>query len=451
MEIVRENINGQSALLRVKITPVDYQKEVDTAIKKYQKQAVMPGFRTGHVPAGMIKKMYGKSFLADELNKIVSTSVNSYIQENKLQVLGDPLPMENGTANNFENPADFEFLFEIGLAPEINLNLPFKTPVDAYEIIVDEKRVEDYIVELRRRYGKFSNPEVSDDQCILYGELTELTDTGEIKEGGLKKNATIALDLVKDSDSKQKLTAKRKDDVVVLNLMTAMQDAAEVAYMLGIEKEKAVELKSDFSYKIISVNLVEKAELTQEFFDKAFGKDSVTNESQMRERAKSDIAAMFENETRHKLNHDMEDALLHEININLPDEFLKRWIHTASEKPLTTEEIEKDYPHYSRDMKLKLIENKIASQNDFKITDDEIKEYARGLILQQFSGYAQQLSEDLITDFVKRYLEKKENIAKASEGVKSQKVFEWLNQNANKNVKQVSYDEFVKIVRDHKH
>lgn len=450
MEIVRENINEQSALLRIKLSPADYQKDVDTAINKYRKQAVVPGFRAGHVPAGMIKKMYGKTFLADELNRIVSNSVNSYIRDNNLQVLGDPLPKENGM-QNFEAPSDFEFLFEIGLAPQINISLPLKTAVDYYEIAVDDTRAESYIDDLRRRHGKFSNPEASDVKCILYGELSELDETGNEKEGGIKNQTTLAIDLVKDEEIKKKLIGIKKDDVIVFSPMKAMQDATEVGYMLKLEKEKAAELKSDFSYKITSINYVEKADLNQEFFDKAFGKDVVTSEEQFNERVRADIAAAFANESRHKFDHDMQDVLLHEANIALPDDFLKRWIQTANEKPLTPEEIERDYPHYSREMKLKLIENKIANENHIEVSQAEMENYARQLILQQFSGYSQQLSEELIADFAKRYLEKKENESKATDGVKSQKVFELLNQNANKNVKQVTYEEFAKIVREHRH
>jgi trigger factor len=452
MNISKENLSDLNTLLRIRLTPADYQKDVESAIKKFSKTATMPGFRPGHVPAGMVRKMHGKSFLAEELNKIVSKTVNEYIVENKLAVLGDPLPRNNEAHDNdFEKQGDFEFLFELGLAPEINMSLPLSHKVKYYEIEVDEKRIQDYSNDSRRRYGKFSNPETSDEKCILYGELTELNADGTEKEGGIKNTSTISIELVKDADAKKKLLGIKKDDVVTINPLTAMKDATEVAYMLKIEKEDAEKLTSDFSYKIVSVNHVERAELNQEFFDKVYGPDTVKTEEEFYAKVKSDIEAMFANESRHKFNHDLEDVLLHEIKFELPDEFLKRWIKTVNEKPITDEQISNEYPSYSREMKLKLIEQKVATENNIEVTKDDLNGYARQLILQQFSGYGQGLTEELINDFAKRYLEKEENIRKATEQIASQKATEIIANNTTKDIVKVSYDEFRKIVKEHTH
>jgi trigger factor len=247
------------------------------------------------------------------------------------------------------------------------------------------------------------------------------------------------------------MLALKKDDVIVFNPMKAMQDATEVGYMLKIEKAQAENLTSDFSYKISSINQVEKADLTPEFFDKVYGPGTVTTEAEFNERVKSDIANMFANESRHKFNHDLEDVLLHEIKFELPDEFLKRWIKTVNEKPITDEQLTREYPSYSREMKLKLIEQKIAGDHKIEITKDDLNGYARQLILQQFSGYGQNLGEDLINDFAKRYLDKEENLRKATEQVMAQKAQEIIANNTTKDVEKVSYDEFAKIVREHKH
>lgn len=452
MNITQENISDLNKLLRIKLSPSDYQKDVESAIKKFSKTATLKGFRTGQVPAGVIKKMYGKSFLVDEINKIVGNQINQYIQENNLSVLGDPLPKENTAhQNNFDAQGDFEFLFELGLAPNIDLTLPLKHKVKYYEIEVDEKRVEDYSNDLRRRYGKFSNPDVANEKCILYGDLTELNADGTEKEGGLKNTSTISIELVKDATVKQQMLAVKKDDLIVFNPMKAMQDATEVGYMLKIEKAQAENLTSEFSYKISSINQVEKADLTTEFFDKVYGPGTVTTEAEFNERVKNDIANMFANESRHKFNHDLEDVLLHEIKFELPDEFLKRWIKTVNEKPITDEQLTREYPSYSREMKLKLIEQKIAGDHKIEITKDDLNGYARQLILQQFSGYGQNLGEELINDFAKRYLDKEENLRKATEQVMAQKAQEIIANNTTKDVEKVSYDEFAKIVREHKH
>lgn len=452
MNITQENLSELNKLIRIKLTPSDYQKDVETAIKKFSKTASLKGFRAGQVPSGIIKKMYGKSFLVDEINKIVGNQINQYIQENKLMVLGDPLPSENNSfENNFDAQGDFEFLFELGLAPEVNVELPIKSKVKYYEIEVDQKRIDDYSSDLRRRYGKFSNPDAANEKCILYGDLTELNDDGTDKEGGIRNTSTISIELVKDKDVKQQMLNVKKDEIIRFNPMQAMQDETEVAYMLKVEKESAGKITSQFSFKVASINQVEKADLNEEFFDKVYGVGNVKNEEEFNNRVKTDIAGMFANESRHKFNHDLEDVLLNEIKFELPDDFLKRWIKTVNEKPITDEQLIREYPSYSREMKLKLIEQKIAADHKIEITKDDLNGYARQLILQQFSGYGQNLGEELINDFAKRYLEKEENLRKATEAVMAHKAQEIIANHTTKDVQKVSYDEFARIVREHTH
>ena len=449
MNITKEDVTQLNSLIRIKLTPSDYKNDVDTAIKKFRKSATMPGFRAGHVPEGMIRKMYGKSFLADELNRIVSKSLHEYLKENNLMVLGDPLPKDTEHTNNFENPSDFEFLFEIGLAPAINFDVASIAAVDYYEIEVDDKRVETYIDDLRRKHGKFSNPEQAEESSILYGELAELDENGNVKEGGITSTTTLSVELVKDADTRKKLIGIKKDDTVVFNPNKAMQDVTEVAYMLRIDKDKAEKLTSDFQYKILSVNKVEKADINQELFDKVFGENTVTTEQDFRERVKADIAAMFRHESIHKFNHNTEDAILKQMNLSLPDEFLKKWIMTMNEKPITTEQLEKEYPSYSREMQWRMIENEIATKQNIKVEQEDLKQYVASVIMQQFGQYS--LGAEMIEDFANRYLQKQENVSKAAEAVKSKKVFDYLNQMVPKNVKNVTYDEFTHIVREHKH
>jgi trigger factor len=450
MNIQREEVAPLNSLIRITLTPEDYQKDVTSAIKKFRQSATMPGFRKGHVPEGMIKKMYGKSFLAEEINKIVSKSLFQFLNENKIAVLGEPLPKENNEhQNNFEEPKDFEFLFEIGEAPSISINFNQLPAVEFYQIEADEKRIDTYIEDLRRKHGNFSNPEVADETCILYGDFIELDENGHEKENGLKSTTTLAIDLVKDESSKQKLIGIKKDDEVIINLREAMQDDTEIAYMLRIEKEQAEQLTSSFKYKILSVNKVEKLDIGQPLFDKVFGENAVTSESEFRQRVKSDIEAMFSREAYHKFNHDTEDMMLSQLQLMLPDDFLKRWIMAVNEKPLTEDQLEKEYPSYSREMKWRMIENKIAEDQDIKIENQDLMEYAYAVIMQQFGQY--QLGQEMIDDFAKRYLQKEENKNKAAEAVKSKKVFDYLNQIIQKNVITVSYDEFITIVREHKH
>jgi trigger factor len=238
----------------------------------------------------------------------------------------------------------------------------------------------------------------------------------------------------------------------VLNPATAFNnDNDEIGHMLNKPADQVSGIKSDFQYTIDTINHVESAEMNQEFFDKIYGKDNVTSEEAFRERVRSEIADMYTRESDMKLRHDIEDYLLQEVNLKLPDLFLQKWLQTAVEKPLTPEQVDKDYPGYSRGMKLRLIENRIFRTQELKISKEEIQEMARQNILHQFSGYASGLSDDLIQNLVNRYLEKKETVERIIETLSERKVFNYLKSTAKLNTKKVTYDEFVDIVTKHQH
>ncbi len=453
MDITREEIGTLNEVIKLKLSPEDYNNQFESEIKKYQRSANMPGFRPGHVPAGLIKKRYGRSILVEELNKIVSGTLQNFITEHKLDLLGSPIPTPNGDAgNNWDEPGDFEFSFEIGLAPEFELTLPPKNSFDYFEIKVDDKRVETYLDDIRRKYGKFSNPEVSDEHSILYGELKELENDGSIKEGGITSQTALSIELIDSDAQKKQFVGLKKEDTVSFAPHKAFgKNPDELAHMLNVEKDELKNIKSDFQFVVNTVNHIEKAELNQELFDKLYGAGNVTSEEQLRERIKSDIAAMFAKESDHKLKHDIDDNFIHELKISLPDEFLRKWLQTAIEKPLSPEQVEKEYPAYARSMKLRMVENKIFKDQELQITDEEIREKAKEYLLAQFQGYGSALTEDILTGLIARYLEKRESVDRIIESLSEQKVFNYLKTVVKTKKKEVTYDEFVKIVQDHQH
>ncbi|HEX5001350.1 MAG TPA: trigger factor [Bacteroidia bacterium] len=453
MNISREAIGNLNEMLRIKLTPEDYGKQYESEIKKYQRSASMPGFRPGHVPAGLIKKRYGKAILIDELNKLVSGSLEQFINENKLNILGNPIPQTSDSSkNNFDEPGEFEFEFEIGLAPEFNLTLPPSKTFDYYEIEVDDKKVQLYMDDLRRKYGKFSNPESANEQSILYGDLAELDASGAIKEGGLTSRSTLSIEGVKDQSLKKQLTGTKKGDVIKINLSKAFAgDKEEIAHMLNIPQEQASVVVADFHYTVDTVNQVEKAEMDAEFFNKVYGEGVVNNEAEFRDKVVSELAGMYAQESDHKLKHDLEDFMIEDLKLSLPDEFLKKWLQTAVEKPLSAEQVEKEYSGYARGMKLRLVENRIFKDNDLKITQEEIRDTAREYIMHQFAGYSSGLGEDLIDNLVSRYLEKKESVERIIETLSDRKVFNYLKSVIKTKPKKVSYDKFVEIVKEHNH
>ena len=455
MEITKESIGELNEIVSIQLKPEDYREKVDASIKKTRKSMSVPGFRQGHVPEGMIRKMYGKAILADELNKIVSESLDNFLKENKINILGHPLPVkENGNVskNNWENPADFEFKFELGLAPQFKLTLPPDHVFPYYEIQVDDSKVDSYVDDIRKRHGKHSQPESADDKSVLYASFTEVGPDNIPVENGITTKTTIAIDLVKDKAIKKSLVGLKKDDSIVIDVVKAMDNETEVSHMLNIPKEKVAEIKNNFELKIISVNNVENAELNQELFDKVYGTDIVKNEEEFREKLRAEISSMFAVESERKLQHDIQDELLHQLKISLPDNFLKRWLMDVNEKPITADQVDKEYNSYSTGMKWKLIENSIIRENNIQVTKEEIENFSKQMIVKQFAQYGSSyLTDEMISDMTKRYLSKEENVNHVIESLSDRKVLNFLGSIVKRDVKKTGYDEFIKIVKEHKH
>ena len=453
MNIIQEKVDSLNAVLKVQIVPEDYKPAVDTAIKKHAKQVNMPGFRKGMVPPGLVRKMYGKSLLVEELNKLVSDAVDKHINDNNIKVLGNPMPKPD---NNFEmsldNPADFEFAFEMGLAPEVNISLPPSKTFTAYEITVDSKVIDDEISKIQRRYGKYISPEVSDAECSVYGTFQELDADGNIAEGGHTNQSFILLDKITDSDVRPQFIDKKLMDVVTFNPVQAVKSADEVKYMLGLKSEDLSAYDKNFRFTIERINKVENAELTTDLFDQLYGDGAVADIEGFREKVKSEIAEGYRYESEHSLKHELEDTLLHEANLQLPDEFLKRWLLSANDK-ITEEQLAREYNQYARDLKWRLIENKIYSDNNMQINPEEIENYAKSLIVDQYLRYGQAhlLNEETLGDMVKRYLGDQNNIQKVIENLTGRKVFEHLNQIVKKDVKGITHEEFVDLMSKHQH
>lgn len=453
MNIVQENIDTLNAVLKVQLKPEDYKPQVDEAIKKYRKKASMPGFRPGHVPENLVRKMYGKSVLADELNRIVANSVDKFITENNLNVLGNPLPKpENDIDINWEQPADFEFSFDMALAPEVRLVLPPAQAFVSYDIQVDEKSIDEEIDKLAQRYGNYTSPEVADADCSVYGTFRELDANGTVMENGLSNQAFMMIAKVSDEATRNKFSGVKTGDVVVFNPVAAIKAEEEVKYLLGIKEGNIQDYNKDFSFTTERINKVEKAEFNQSFFDQIYGEGAVTDLAGFREKIKSEIAQGYGYEADNALRHEMEDVLMKEANLNLPDEFLKRWLKHSNEK-ITDEQLTKEYHQYARDLKWRLIENKIYADQNIQITKEEIELYARNMIVDQYLRYGQahMLDEEKLKELTERYLKNQESVQRVVESLSGRKVFDYLNQIVTKDVKKVSHDEFVEIMSRHHH
>ncbi len=451
MNIVQEKIDSLNSVLKVQLKPEDYTSQVDSAIRKYSKKVSMPGFRPGHVPTSLVKKMYGKSMLAEELNRIVAESVDKYLNENKINVIGNPmLKSEADLDINLDQPVDFEFAFDLGIAPEVNLSLPPSHRFTAYDIQVDDKMIAEEIERIQKRYGEYINPEQTDAESSIYGNFEELDAAGNNIEGGHSNQSFLLLDKISDPSIRQQFIGKKVQDTVVFNPSKALNSQHEIKYLLGLKDGEHKNENADYRLTIERINKVHPAEINQALFDRVYGEGNVTDEAGFREKIKSEIAEGYKYESENSLKHEMEDVLLDAAKLNLPDEFLKRWLKQSNNK-ITDEQLATEYNQYARDLKWKLIENKIFKDQQLNVTKEEVQQYAKTLIIDQYLRYGQahMLTEDRLKELSERYLQNEDSLNRAYESLSSRKVFEYLNQIISKDVKTITHDEFVDIMTKH--
>lgn len=444
MNITKKDIDALNAELSITLAPQDYEEKVNDAIKKVQKQAAMPGFRAGKVPVGLIKKQYGKSILVDEINKILNDSLYNYINDNKIEILGNPMPKENSVVD-FDTKTEWTFEYELGLSPQFDLKLDNSQSFTYNTVKVDDELVEKYLKDVKRNYGKPSNPEVAEAKDVLYIDIVELDADGSIKPGGVFKSTSIGIDRLKNEAAKAKLTGAKKEDKIVINANELYDSAVDKSMSLGIDKEAAESFDANLQITVKNIARMEDAELNQELFDKLYGAGNVNSEAEFRDKIKGELAMMFAQDTDRKFVETVEKDLVDKLNIRLPDEFLKRWLMAVNEKPLTKEQLDSEYPAYARSMQWKLIENKIIKDNQITVTADEAKEEAGRFIRSQYARYGQTPDEAEVAKIADSILGKQEEAQKIYEGLYSQKVLNLLKTNCKLDTKELSYNEFFGI------
>lgn len=444
MNITKKDIDALNAELSITLAPQDYEERVNDAIKKVQKQAAMPGFRAGKVPVGLIKKQYGKSILVDEINKILNDSLYNYINDNKIEILGNPMPKAD-SAVDFDNKTEWTFDYELGLSPQFDLKLDNSQSFTYNTVKVDDELVEKYLKDVKRNYGKPSNPEVAEAKDVLYIDIVELDADGSIKPGGVFKSTSIGIDRLKNEAAKAKLTGAKKEDKIVINANELYDSAVDKSISLGIDKELAETFDANLQLTVKNIARMEDAELNQELFDKLYGAGNVNSEEEFREKIKAELGVMFAQDTDRKFVETVEKTLVDKLGIRLPDEFLKRWLMAVNEKPLTKEQLDAEYPAYARSMQWKLIENKIIKDNSITVTAEEAKEEAGRFIRSQYARYGQTPDEAEVSKIADSILSKQEEAQKIYEGLYSQKVLNLLKTNCKLDTKEVSYNEFFGI------
>ncbi len=440
MNISHENVDAINAVVNVALAPEDYNPQVDKEIKAQAKKAKLPGFRPGQVPVGHIRRTYGKSILFDEINKLVNEKITNYIAENKLEVLGQPLPLEDDAQYSWDYKDNFNFKYEIGLAPAFELPFTAETEFTSYEIKADEETLADRIKNLRRSYGKMTNPEVSEEGDVLYATLKQ------DKEEGLEKTTSIRTDIVEDAKIKKSLVGLKKDDVVKIDVKKAFK-IEDLARILGITEEEATALDvTKFELTVKNINRLEEADLNQEFFDKLFAEGEVTEEAQFTEKVKEEVENLFKQNSDQRLRNDMYTFGMEKVDVSFPEEFLKRWLK-ATNPSISEEELNEGFADFLNNLKWTIIENRVVTENGLEVKYDEVINLAKERIYAQIKMYNinEEPSDEQLNQFAIQLLQDREQGNRLFEEAKALKVFDHLKGLVKLNASEIEYKEFEKL------
>lgn len=446
MDITEEKIDSQNSLLKIKLNPNDYSAQYDNALKKYRKQINLPGFRVGKVPMGMIKQRFGKSLLAEELNKVLNENIQKYISENKLQVLGSPIPSEShNEQGDWDNPTDFEFVYELGLAPELKVEISKKDTFNFHTIKIEDAMLDEQINNIARRYGKMSDAEKAGANDMLIGDFVELDANDEVVPGGIMNQSTISLEFV-DKAEQKKFVDKVVGDSVVVDPHKVSRGHDDLARMLGVEHHDVHDIHTNFKFIIREIKHLEPAELNKEFFDKIFGEGEVNDEKEFRQKITADLERGFVADSERLFKRDLTNALIEKYNPSLPDAFLKKWIRMTNEKPVTAEEVEADYDQYQKSLQWQLIFNKLVENDAIKIKHEEVIDRTKELMASQYAQYGMPVPEDEeLKQTALRVLSNQDESRKVYDMLYDEKLIAYIRENATVKEKPVTYDEFVEM------
>ena len=438
MNITRENKNAINAVVKIDIEKNDYSEKVEKILIDYRKSANIPGFRKGQVPLGLIKKQYGKAVLIDEVNKLLQESLGKYLNDEKLDVLGNPLPKQQ---NDIDWDADaFSFEFEIGLSPEFDIKLNGRKSIKHYTIVAENKMIDDQITNIQKQYGQLiSKTEVSNDD--------EVTGVFFNDEEGIESTTTISLEKIKGKANLKKFIGAKVGDIITVKTKGLFTDDHDLITYLNIDHDKAHDLNVQLTFTVNEINERGLADLDQELFDKLFGKDVIKSVTELKARIKADAEKQFVQQSDQKLLNDVTEYLVENTKFDLPSEFLQKWLQTVGEEPLTELQAKEEYEKSEKSMRYQLIESKLIVDNNLQVNFEELKAFAGEMIKGQMAQFGQlNPSDKEVEDIVARVLSNQDEVKRMSEQLTSQKLLNFYKENANLKVKKLAYDAFVKEV-----
>jgi trigger factor len=454
MNIEKEQIDDLNAVVHITIEKDDYEPRVDNVLKDYKKKVNMPGFRPGKVPASLVKKMYGKAVLVDEINKLVSENLSSYITENKLDILGEPLPSEKQQTIDFDTDEQFKFSFDLGLTPEVDMKLTKREKLPYYSIEVTDDMLEGQKKNVTSRFGTTEPREEAGEKSMLKGDFVQLDQNGEPLEDGIKaEDAVMSSAIVKDDKEKKKIIGAKVGDEIVFEPKKAFPNDTEISYLLKISKEEAESVDGKFKFTVKEINEFVDPELNQELFDKIFGPGKVSNEEEFTAQVKEDLENTLKMESEYKFTQDAKEKLMGKVDINLPEEFLKRWIKATNqnkeEQDFTDEQIDQEMPRFLEDLKWQIIRNKLIQENDLKVEQQDVIDFAKKSAKLQFMQYGlNNVPDEHLESYAMDMLKNEDQQRSMAEGAINDKVMDFVKEAVKIEEKEVSRDEFNKMFEE---
>lgn len=451
--VVRENIGLLHDKLIVKVSKDDYFPSFDKKLKEYSKNANIPGFRKGMVPAGMIKKMYGGSIFTDEVIKTVEKELYNYLNAEKPEIFAQPLPLTNDVAKmDINNPADYEFGFEMGLKPDYSLAEISKAKITLHKVKATDAMVEEEINRMQIKGGKMTEPEtVNNEENVLNVLFKESDKEGNAVEGVTKENSVILKYLT--ATTQKKFMGKKVGEVVTVQLSKAFDEdkLAMIVQDLGFEKDDAAAAKKYFNLEIVKIGLVEKRELNEDFFKEIYPAKDIKNEDELKIAIKEEIQQYWDAQSRNQMQDQLYHYLIDETKMEFPADFLKRWLQTGGEKPKTSEEAEAEFPGFINQLKWTLISDKLIQENKLQVTNEELRDSMKAEIMKYFGAMSMGDDTSWIESYIDRMMKDEKQVDSSYRRLITDKLFSWIETQAKSKEKEVTGEELNGMMHNHHH
>lgn len=451
-KVTRENIAKLTDKLAVTLDKADYLGNFEVSLKKYAKTANIPGFRKGMVPAGLVKKMYGQSVFTDEILKTVEHELNNYLQAEQLDIFAQPLPLDSELRNmDINNPESYTFAFEIGLKPVVDIDIK-KVKVTRYKINVTDQMLQDELERLQIRSGKMTEPEaVTGDDNVLNVKFVECDKSGTAIEGGIAKDNSLLVKYFEPTFRKT-LTGKKNDDNVVLQVSKAFEAKEKEAILadLGLTDANA---DTYFSMQITKVGLVEKAEMNVEFFASVYPNAAIATAEEFTAEVKKEMEAYYDAQSRNQIHDQIYHHFVDQTPIELPEEFLKRWLQTGGEKPKTEEKAQADYPSFAGQLKWTLVSSKLAADNKIEVMPDDIRALAKQQLFSYMGGQMGALGDNQqwVEDYANRMMQDRKFVEDSYHRISTEKLFGIIETQVSAKEESISAEDFAKKLHNHQH